>query len=178
MRFLYPSKWEAYTTVRWLSQPCRSQIRQGSLPEALWISTTFSPLVTLQWPNVCVCVCIKTTGRDFPGGPVVQTPGFHYRRPRLNTWSGKFHMPLGEARKQTPHCAYTKLHAQSLSCVQLFATPCSSVYGISQARILEWGANPFSRASFQPRDRTQVSCIAGRYFTSWATRAFRGIAIP
>ena len=37
-------------------------------------------------------------------------------------------------------------------------------------RILEWGAYPFSRGSFQPRDWTKVSCISGRFFTSWATR--------
>ena len=37
-------------------------------------------------------------------------------------------------------------------------------------RILEWVAFPFSRGSSQPRDRTQVSCIAGGFFTSWATR--------
>ena len=34
----------------------------------------------------------------------------------------------------------------------------------------EWVAIPFSRGSSQPRDRTQVSCIAGRFFTSLATR--------
>ena len=43
--------------------------------------------------------------------------------------------------------------------------PSSSVHGILQARILEWVAIPFSRGSPQPRDRTQVSCIAGRFFT-------------
>ena len=32
-----------------------------------------------------------------------------------------------------------------------------TVHGILQARILEWLAIPFSRGSFQPRDRTQVS---------------------
>ena len=36
-----------------------------------------------------------------------------------------------------------------------------TVHGILQARILEWVAFPFSRGSSQPRDRTQVSCIAG-----------------
>ena len=36
----------------------------------------------------------------------------------------------------------------------------SSVHGILQARILEWVAMPFSRGSFQPRDRIQVSCIS------------------
>ena len=41
---------------------------------------------------------------------------------------------------------------------------------IFQARILDWVAFLFSRGSFQPRDRTQVSCIAGGFFTSWATR--------
>ena len=44
------------------------------------------------------------------------------------------------------------------------------LHGVLQARILEWVAIPFSRASSQPRDWTQVSSIAGRFFTSWATR--------
>ena len=43
------------------------------------------------------------------------------------------------------------------------------VHGILQATILEWVTFPFSRGSSQPRDRTQVSCIAGGFFTSWAT---------
>ena len=45
-----------------------------------------------------------------------------------------------------------------------------TVHGILQARILEWVAFPFSRASSQPRKWTQVSHIAGRFFTSWAIR--------
>ena len=40
------------------------------------------------------------------------------------------------------------------------------VYGILQARILEWVAVPFSRGSSQPRDRAQVSCIASGLFTN------------
>ena len=48
--------------------------------------------------------------------------------------------------------------------------PGSSVHGIFQAKILEWGAISFFRRSSQPRDRTQVSRIAGRHFTIWATR--------
>ena len=47
-------------------------------------------------------------------------------------------------------------------------------YGILQDRILEWVAVPFSRGSSQPRDQTQISCIAGRFFTSWATREAQG----
>ena len=45
-----------------------------------------------------------------------------------------------------------------------------TVHGILQARLLEWVAVPFSRGSSQPRDWTQVSNTAGRFFTSWATR--------
>ena len=42
--------------------------------------------------------------------------------------------------------------------------------GILQARIREWLDIPFSRVSSQPRDWTQVSRIAGRFFTLWATK--------
>ena len=48
--------------------------------------------------------------------------------------------------------------------------PGSPVHGIFQARVLEWVAISFSRASSQPRDQTQVSCIVGRRFTVWSTR--------
>ena len=51
-----------------------------------------------------------------------------------------------------------------------YGSPGFSVHGILQARILDWVAIPFSRRSSQPRDRTQVSRIAGRFFTIWATR--------
>ena len=52
--------------------------------------------------------------------------------------------------------------------------PWTLAYGILQARILEWVAFPFSRGSFQPMDQTQVSHIAGGFFTSWATREAQG----
>ena len=45
-----------------------------------------------------------------------------------------------------------------------------TVHEILQARILEWVAFPFSRESSKPKDQTQVSHIAGRFFTSWAMR--------
>ena len=48
--------------------------------------------------------------------------------------------------------------------------PGSSVHGVLQTRILEWVAISFSRGSSQHRDWTQVSCIAGRFFTDLATR--------
>ena len=46
-----------------------------------------------------------------------------------------------------------------------YSSPGYSVHGILQARILERVATPFPRGSSQPRDGTQVSCIAGRIFT-------------
>ena len=46
----------------------------------------------------------------------------------------------------------------------------SSIHGIFQARVLEWIVISFSRGSSQSRNRTWVSCIAGRCFTIWATR--------
>ena len=59
-----------------------------------------------------------------------------------------------------------------LSHVRLFATspPGSSDHGVLQARMLEWGAIPFSRGSSRPRDQSWVSRIAGRFFTARATR--------
>ena len=54
------------------------------------------------------------------------------------------------------------------SCLTLWDPMEYIVHGILQARILEWVAFPFSRRSSQPRDRTQVSHIAGGF--SWATR--------
>ena len=53
---------------------------------------------------------------------------------------------------------------------QLCPTLCNPmdyrVYGILQARILEWVVFPFSKEFSQPRDQTQVSCNAGGFFTS------------
>ena len=62
--------------------------------------------------------------------------------------------------------------------------PDSLAHGILQARILEWVAILVSRGSSQTRDRTRVSCIAGRFFTVWATlpseppKRFWALAVP
>ena len=73
-----------------------------------------------------------------------------------------------------PHCIYA-LCLVTQPCLSLCdpmdcSPPGSSVQGIFQARILEWVAIPSSRGSSQTRDGTQVSHIAGRFFTIWATR--------
>ena len=56
--------------------------------------------------------------------------------------------------------------------------PGSSVHEISQARILDRVAIPFSRGSSQPRDGTQISCIAGEFLTIWAAREAPKIPSP
>ena len=54
-----------------------------------------------------------------------------------------------------------------------FSLPGSSVYGVFQARVLEWVAISFSRGPSRPRDQTWVSRIVGIRFTVWATREIR-----
>ena len=87
------------------------------------------------------------------------------------------HEEAGNSQKGTYECCVQKL----LSHVWLFATPWTVVHGILQARILEWVAFPFFKGSSQPGDWTQVSCIAVRFFTIWATREalrmLRGVQI-
>ena len=73
-------------------------------------------------------------------------------------------------------CIYMKVKVLVAQLCQILCNPMdcslpgSSVHGILQARILEWFAIPFPRGSSQPRDGTQVSCIAGRFFTVSASR--------
>ena len=69
----------------------------------------------------------------------------------------------------TPQCVCACSVAQScqtlcspMNCSQ----PGSSVHGVLQARILEWVAIPFTRGSFQSRDRTRDFWIAGGFFTT------------
>ena len=80
-----------------------------------------------------------------------------------------------EATVRTGYGTTERKKVKSLSFVQLYdpvdcSLPDSSVLGILQVRMLEWVAISFSRGSSQPRDRTQVSYIAGRCFTLLATR--------
>ena len=68
------------------------------------------------------------------------------------------------------HAKWNKKVKVASLCTTLWESLDYKVHGILQARILEWVAFPFSRGSFQPRDQTQVSRIAGRFFTIWATQ--------
>ena len=91
-------------------------------------------------PFLCDCFCFQT----FPFKPkVLSLNSIHFI---LLKWS--------EVAQSCP----------TLCSPVDFSPPASSVHGILQARILEWVAISFSRGSSRPRDRTQVSRIAGRHF--------------
>ena len=84
-----------------------------------------------------------------------------------------FRCILLETRNVTRHLQPVWWRWKLLSCIQLHDLMDYRVHGIFQAKILELVAVPFSRVSSQPRDQTQVSCITGRFFTSWATKKAR-----
>ena len=90
-------------------------------------------------------------------------------------WSLTFTPVRGEpsSTSSRPHCWVLCLVTQSsltlcdpMDC----RPPDSSVHGILQAKTLDWIAMRSSRESSQARDWTQVSDIAGRFFTNWAIR--------
>ena len=93
--------------------------------------------------------------------------------PEAKSWEG----PLDETEIYynlviIKSCEWVKV---AQSCLTLCdpmdcSLPVSSVYGIFQARVLDWVVISFSRGSSQPRDQTQVSCIAVGFFTVWTTR--------
>ena len=71
------------------------------------------------------------------------------------------HQILWSTECLTPHAESESEVAQS--CLTLCDPMDYTVYGILQARILEWVAISFSRGSSRPRDQTQVSRIRGRH---------------
>ena len=80
-----------------------------------------------------------------------------WNAPGQNTGEGSLLQgifPTQESNPSLPHC---RLILYQLS------------YQLS-LRILEWVAHPFPSGSSWPRNWTRVSCIAGIFFTSWATR--------
>ena len=106
--------------------------------------------------NVCVCLCIVfDKAYDSDRSEILQK--------KSGVWGSIW----------TYECQRESEAAQS--CLTLCdPTDCSlsgsSVHGIFKARVLEWIAISFSRGYFWPRNRTRVSCFAGRGFTVWVPR--------
>ena len=123
------------------------------------------------WPGVprtCLRVnaCLVMIGR-FPleknvskdgGSPLHCALGGHFQKPS-DIWKVPECLSLGSSKSRSE----VKV---AQSCPTLCDPMDYRVYGILQAGILEWVALPFSRRSSQPRDRTQVFRITGRFFTS------------
>ena len=157
----FMSRWEpgelSFLSQAWLLETGLGSVRMGGGKEKL-VPREVS--VREQRSSVCLRVPI--------GGP----PKVHVKMKSAKCNVYWYQMPLVEG---APHLALWKCWKwKSLSCIRLFATPWTyPVHGILQVRILEWVAFVFSRGSFQPRNQTQVSHIAGGFFTSWATRAAR-----
>ena len=87
------------------------------------------------------------------------------------TWTRTREVVPGSRTQAPPQDSYQpERKSKLLSHVWLCDPMDCIVHGILQVRILKWGAIPFSRGSSQPKDRTQVSHIAGRFFTSWAMK--------
>ena len=116
---------------------------------------------------------------SLPVGPTCHTPipaNPETTRPQLLCLNASQQAPQGPVPASGLHavptssCSRTDKGSAAQSCLTLYdpmdhSPPGSSVHGILQARILEWVAASFSRASSQPRDRTWVSCTTGRLFT-------------
>ena len=98
-----------------------------------------------------------------------KTPGGIYSK---SSWKNQNVSRQGHLQQKLIVVVVVKgIHSYPTLCNPLHCSlPGSSVHGILQARILEWVAIPFSRVFSQLRDQTQVSCIAGRFFTVWNTR--------
>ena len=122
-----------------------------------------------------ICKRKKFKARNFPGGPVVKnlppksgdTGSIPGQETKTSYAVRQLHLSFTmKTCACVPHC-FSRIRL----CATLWTIACQAPLsmGTLQARMLEWGAMPSSRGSSQPRDRTQVSCIAGRFFTIWAT---------
>ena len=132
--------------------------------------------VLVYWQHISVGASCVSSAQEYrvASSHCVRQPWPQGRDQACVVWTGwvcpekRYHILRGHPSYHICHvCSAAK------SCLTLCdpidcSLPCSSVHGISQARILEWVATPSSRGSSPSRDRTQVTCMAGRFFTLWA----------
>ena len=109
------------------------------------------------WGHACVCVLISQSCLTLCNPLDCSLPGSSVRgdSPGKNTGVGCHVLLQGIFPTQVPnpgllHCKWILYHLSHQG----------------RPKILEWVAYPFSRGSSQPRDRTQVSCIASGFFTN------------
>ena len=85
-------------------------------------------------------------------------------------YHAKWNKPEREGRLLESESVSCLVVSDSLQLHEHYSLPGTKVPGILQARILEWIAIPFCKGSFWLRNQTWDCCIAGRFFTFWATR--------
>ena len=139
----------AHSIVSWLftipwTVACQSPLSMGFSGQECWSGLPFSSLVALPHPGIGP----KSLASSALAGRFFTTS-------HLKKW------------KWSQSC-------QTLCNPMDCSPPGLSFHGILQVRILEWIAFPFSRGSSQSRDGTQVSRIAGWFFTSCTTREALG----
>ena len=132
--------------------PSLKNIRKPVSKDALNLLFPRAPLRTQVRP--CPCCMLPWRQPDHP-------PCFHLHPESLTPWE------TNQTHLANQFCI--KMWKWKLHLTLCYPMGCW-VYGILQARILEWVSCPFSRGSSQPRDWTQVTYIAVGFLTSWATR--------
>ena len=135
-----------------LSKPCWGLLKAHTLrgPGDSWLWTPWClwPAVSVYTGTVCFSAWSKLSIAlpYSPGSAFAQEMGYNIPwMPWRSEWSESRSVVSDSLR---PHGLYSPWNS----------------------RTLEWVAFPFSRGSSQPTDWTQASCIADRFFTSWATR--------
>ena len=134
-----------------------------------WVLFLFFPTIFF-----CCCCLVSESTLLWPPWTIAHQAPLSMVFPRQEYWSGLPFPSPGDfpdpgVEPVSAALASVFFTTQPLvkviqSCMTLWDPMEYTVHGILQARILEWVAFPFSRGSSQPRDRTQVSHIAGRYF--------------
>ena len=136
---------------------------EGLFTFACWIHPLqhFFSLDTLFFPKIpFLFLKILLLYQSFTPNLTIPLPFFIKTNPN-SSWG--YQKPCGicsHPNHSYPCCCLATKSSTILCNPMDCSPPGSSLHGISQARILEWVAIPFSRVSSQPRDQTPISCIS------------------
>ena len=184
-----PESWWVKLVWTLVSQPGSSLTRQMSLGMLLWVSLRvfiveqgkYLPRgnhVGSNWHSTCatssgcsyavntysVPSCLLSSEED---RTLLLRPSVH------SLACGRYFIHTGPRKEQiivSSVCVWVIQLCPTLCHPMDSRLPGFSVHGILQSRILEWVPGSFPRGSSRPRDQTQVSHIAGRFFTIWTIR--------